>query len=81
MFSLEFKAPKAKVDKFIDSLVCFQIGASWGGYESLVNLTQVQQNRTVTDWSKRGIIVRFHAGLEDPADLIRDLVQAMKHLA
>ncbi len=81
LFSLEFKAPQEKVDKFIDSLVCFQIGASWGGFESLVNLTQVQQNRTVTDWSKRGIIVRFHAGLEDPADLIRDLEQAMKHLA
>jgi cystathionine beta-lyase len=81
LFSLEFKAPQEKVDKFIDSLVCFQIGASWGGYESLVNLTQVQQNRTVTDWSKRGIVVRFHAGLEDPADLIRDLEQAMRHLA
>jgi cysteine-S-conjugate beta-lyase len=81
LFSLEFKAPQAKVDKFINALVCFQIGASWGGYESLVNLTQVQQNRTVTDWSQRGIIVRFHAGLEDPADLIRDLEQAMKHLA
>jgi cysteine-S-conjugate beta-lyase len=81
LFSLEFKAPQAKVDKFIDSLVCFQIGASWGGYESLVNLTQVPLMRTVTDWSKRGPIVRFHAGLEDPADLIRDLEQAMKHLA
>ena len=81
LFSLELKAPQAKVDKFIDSLVCFQIGASWGGYESLVNLTNVPAMRVVTDWSKRGPIVRFHAGLEDPADLIRDLEQAMRHLA
>lgn len=81
LFSLEFKAPQAKVDKFIDNLVCFQIGASWGGYESLVNLTNVPAMRTVTDWSKRGPIVRFHAGLEDPKDLIRDLEQAMRHLA
>lgn len=81
LFSLEFKASQAKVDAFIDALHCFQIGASWGGYESLVNLTNVPAQRVVTDWSKRGPIVRFHAGLEDPADLIRDLEQAMRQLA
>jgi cystathionine beta-lyase len=32
--------------------------------------------RTVADWSTRGPIVRFHAGLEDPADLISDLERA-----
>jgi cysteine-S-conjugate beta-lyase len=80
LFSLELKAPQDKVDRFIDSLQYFQLGASWGGYESLVNLTGVQAMRTVTDWSKRGIIVRFHAGLEDPKDLIADLEQAMVHL-
>ncbi|MEQ1648102.1 MAG: cystathionine beta-lyase [Hyphomicrobiaceae bacterium] len=80
LFSLEFKAPQAKVDRFIDSLKCFQIGASWGGYESLVNLTNIPGTRVVTDWSKHGPIVRFHAGLEDPVDLIADLEQAMKHL-
>ncbi len=81
LFSLELKAPQEKVDRFIDALQCFQIGASWGGYESLVNLTNVPAMRAVTDWSKRGIIVRFHAGLEDANDLIRDLEQAMRHLA
>ena len=81
LFSLEFKAPKEKIDKFVDSLVCFQLGSSWGGYESLVNDTNVPATRTVTDWSRRGIIVRFHAGLEDPADLIRDLEQGLRHLA
>jgi cysteine-S-conjugate beta-lyase len=81
LFSLEFKAPQEKVDRFIDALDNFQIGASWGGYESLVNLTNVQAMRTVTDWSKRGPIVRFHAGLEDPKDLIADLERAMRHLA
>lgn len=80
LFSLELKAPQEKVDRFIDSLNYFQIGASWGGYESLVNLTNIPAMRTVTDWSKRGPIVRFHAGLEDPRDLIADLEQAMVHL-
>jgi cysteine-S-conjugate beta-lyase len=81
LFSLELKAPQEKVDRFIDALQFFQIGASWGGYESLVNLTNIPATRTVTDWSKRGPIVRFHAGLEDADDLIRDLEQAMQHLA
>lgn len=80
LFSLEFKAPQDKVDCFIDALRYFQIGASWGGYESLVNLTNIPGMRSVTDWSKRGIIVRFHAGLEDPKDLIADLEQAMGQL-
>jgi cysteine-S-conjugate beta-lyase len=81
LFALELKAPQAKVDRFIDALEYFQIGASWGGFESLVNLTNVPATRSVTDWSQRGIIVRFHAGLEDADDLIADLEQAMVHLA
>jgi cystathionine beta-lyase len=81
LFALEFRAPQDKVDRFIDALEYFQIGASWGGYESLVMITNIPAMRTVTDWSKRGPIVRFHAGLEDAADLIADLEQAMRHLA
>jgi cysteine-S-conjugate beta-lyase len=81
LFSLEFKAPQDKVDRFIDALKYFQIGASWGGYESLVMITNIPATRSVSDWSKRGPIVRFHAGLEDAADLIADLEQAMRHLA
>ncbi len=81
LFSVEFKAPQDKVDAFIDALELFGIGASWGGYESLVVPTNVPAVRTVTDWSKRGPIVRFHVGLEDPADLVADLKQAMTKLA
>jgi cysteine-S-conjugate beta-lyase len=80
LFSLELKAPQIKVDRFIEALEYFQIGASWGGFESLVNTTNVPATRTVTDWSSRGIIVRFHAGLEAAEDLIADLEQAMVHL-
>lgn len=82
LYAFEFQpgTPQEKVDRFIDALDNFQIGASWGGYESLVMITNIPAMRTVTDWSKRGPIVRFHAGLEDPADLIADLEQAMRHL-
>lgn len=81
LFSVEFKAPQDKVDAFVDALELFGLGASWGGYESLVIPTSIAGVRTVTDWSKRGPIVRFHAGLEDPGDLIADLKRAIEKLA
>ncbi|MBH1963323.1 MAG: cystathionine beta-lyase [Comamonadaceae bacterium] len=63
----------AAVDRLIDGLKLFGIGASWGGYESLVTIAHMNKARTVSDWSKRGPVVRLHIGLEDPADLIADL--------
>jgi cysteine-S-conjugate beta-lyase len=80
LFSVEFKAGQPAVDRFINALTLFGIGASWGGYESLVIPTAVPNVRTVTDWSKHGPIVRFSAGLEDPQDLIADIEQALRHI-
>tara|TARA_Y100000590_G_scaffold467050_1_gene644482 strand:- start:7223 stop:8389 length:1167 start_codon:yes stop_codon:yes gene_type:complete len=69
-----------ELDKFIDSLKLFGIGASWGGYESLV--MPVNPNRTKTgEWGNiKNSIVRLHIGLEDPDDLIEDLNNALKRL-
>ncbi len=67
-----------QVDQFIDNLQLFGLGASWGGYESLVTPTDMQQARSVTDWSGHGPVVRLHIGLEDPDDLQRDLSQALE---
>ena len=69
-------AGAAQVDAMIDSLEFFGIGSSWGGYESMALPADVGQARTVTDWSGHRPIVRLHIGLEDPADLIRDLERA-----
>ncbi|QNP50496.1 cystathionine beta-lyase [Diaphorobacter aerolatus] len=68
-----------QVDRFIDSLALFGLGASWGGYESLVTPTDMKQARSVTDWSAHGPVVRLHIGLEEPEDLKRDLAQAFSH--
>ena len=59
--------------KFIDTLELFGIGASWGGFESLVTPCKMTEERTLTDWSRRGPVIRLHIGLEDPSDLIDDL--------
>lgn len=77
-FELQPCIPAEAVDRFIDNLQLFGLGASWGGYESLVIAANMPQARSVTDWSQRGSVVRLHIGLEDPQDLIADLAQAME---
>ncbi len=57
----------------LDGMELFQMGASWGGYESLILPTHPEKIRTATRWDAEGPGVRLHVGLEDPADLIADL--------
>ena len=65
---------KRSRDAFIDRLQLFGIGYSWGGYESLAAPADVV--RTVSS-APEAPLVRLHVGLEDPADLIADLRQAL----
>ncbi len=76
MITIEFndKVSKDEAIRFVDNLKLFSIGASWGGYESLATVTTPP--RTATDWSRAGVFVRFHIGLEEVSDLIADLKQA-----
>ncbi len=60
----------------VDRLELFGIGASWGGYESLIMPNSPEELRTATAWPYRGHCFRIHAGLEDPNDLIADLEAA-----
>jgi cystathionine beta-lyase len=71
----------AQTHRFVDSLTLFGIGASWGGYESLALPTTGFVTRSVTESGFAGPVVRFHIGLEDPADLIADLTQALTAMA
>ena len=72
LFSVLLKeAPDEAVANLIDGLDLFALGASWGGYESLVLRTQL--TRSATNWNTKTPCVRFHVGLEDPDDLIDDL--------
>lgn len=66
-----------RVEAMIDALELFGIGASWGGYESMVLPADLAQARTVTDWTGHQPIVRLHIGLEDPSDLIADLERGL----
>jgi cystathionine beta-lyase len=64
----------------IDGLGLFGIGASWGGYESLVMPINPQESRTATRWQYPGRAFRIHAGLEHPDDLIADLAAGFERL-
>jgi cystathionine beta-lyase len=82
LFSIVLKpAPEATVFAFINELTLFGIGASWGGYESLVIPFDCTDVRTATGWTPGGPTVRFHIGLEDPDDLIGDLERGFAALA
>lgn len=60
------------VERFIDGLQLFGLGASWGGYESLVTVADTQDRDSATDRALNPV-VRLHIGLEDVAALIEDL--------
>lgn len=58
---------------FIDGLELYGIGASWGGYESLIMPFNPSPIRKVRRWPYAGPAFRIHAGLEHIDDLIADL--------
>ncbi len=71
-FSLLDKSPLA-AERFVDALSLFGIGSSWGGFESLATIADMQSARSVTDWSQSGPLIRLHIGLERVEDLLDDL--------
>jgi cystathionine beta-lyase len=81
LFSVVLRpALPASVDAFVDGLSLFGIGASWGGYESLVTPFDCTPIRSPGSWTPRGPALRFHIGLEDPDDLIADLAEGLERL-
>jgi len=68
------------VNAMIDGLELYGIGASWGGYESLVVPFHPQEARTATKWPYKGPCFRIHAGLEAIEDLIADLYAGFTRL-
>lgn len=70
------------LDQFLEAMNLFGMGFSWGGYESLLIPCNEQLRRLDGDVSETfsGPLLRIHAGLENPSDLIADLSQAMAHL-
>jgi cystathionine beta-lyase len=64
----------------VDDLELFGMGASWGGFESLILPQDVRANRTAVPWTDPGQVMRVHAGLEAADDLIADLEKGFQRM-
>jgi cystathionine beta-lyase len=74
LFAIELEPVSMKaVGAMLDGLTLFGIGASWGGYESLVLPFDCKAYRTATTPDFKGPTIRLHIGLEDLEDLKADL--------
>jgi cystathionine beta-lyase len=70
---------KPAIAAMLDGMKLLSMGASWGGFESLILPTDPAPIRTATSWTERPTI-RIHAGLEDPDDLLEDIERGLERL-
>ena len=82
LVSFSIRGGEAASDKLLQRLRIFQVASSFGGVESLASLPRSTSHRHLTsaERSARGIdpgFVRLSVGIEDAADLVRDLHDAI----
>lgn len=84
LFSFILKdVPDTALDSFLDGFSLFGLGFSWGGFESLLNPADGEFSRSLGQWAdgkRPGRLIRVHAGLEAPEDLIADMEAAFGRL-
>jgi len=82
MLSLAFAGGEAAARRFAESTELFQLAESLGGVESLVNYPSEMTHASVrgTELEVPVNVVRLSVGIEDVADLIADLDQAIAAL-
>jgi cystathionine beta-lyase len=74
LFGVTLKScSKESVAAMLDGLSLYGMGASWGGYESLILPTHPENSRSATQWTTDEPCLRIHCGLEDLDDLKADL--------
>jgi len=77
-FELIKKYSKLKIEKFYNKLEIFELGYSWGGYESLITFPEIHER--YNKYKYKGTIIRIHCGLADITDLKNDMDNALKTL-
>jgi cystathionine gamma-synthase len=83
--SFELKGGLADCSRFVDALRIPQIAPSLGGVESLVEQPSLMSYYELTPEERATLgikdnLVRYSVGIEDTADLVRDLEQALAKL-
>jgi cystathionine gamma-synthase len=82
MLSFVYDGGAKETAVVVDHLRIFSIAASLGGVEGLVTqpITTTHHGMSTEERARRGIVngmVRLSCGLEDAADLVDDLAQAL----
>lgn len=78
LFSIQLKTNETgQIRQFINSLKTFNIAVSWGGFESLVMVQNIDELRG--EYSDNTVI-RFSLGLLDASTIIQDLEQALNQI-
>lgn len=82
LMSICLKTDASGAKRFLNALKLFQIGVSWGGFESLAYapIISLEKEYNADQLAASGIhpgLVRLAIGLEHPDDLIADLKQAL----
>ena len=81
LFAIALKpVPEKAVAAMFDGMELFGMGYSWGGYESLMVPVQLDKQRTATEWTHKGPLIRLHIGLEHVDDIIADLEAGLDRL-
>ncbi len=86
LVSISLEGGAAAVEPFLFQLRFVHVAASLGGVESLVSVPRQTSHRHLdaSQRTSRGIddgLVRLSFGIEDPADLVRDVTEALDHVA
>lgn len=80
LFGVEMKPVAHRaIAAMFDGFELFGMGWSWGGFESLA-VTERWSRVCEGSHKPAGPLLRFHAGLEEPGDLIADLEAGMARL-
>ncbi|MDX2204252.1 MAG: cystathionine beta-lyase [Hyphomicrobiaceae bacterium] len=81
LFAVELKlCTRTQLAAFLDGLRLFGMGASWGGFESLIIPFNAAASRTATAWAPQGPTLRLHIGLEAVPDILADLDAGLARL-
>ena len=70
---------RAEISALFNKLTFFKLGASWGGFESLMVPAWPPPVRSYTEVAE-GYLIRLHAGLESTDNLVEDLEAAFVRL-
>ena len=76
IFGIEFEdyITTKMAEFFADNCLLFGKGASWGGYESLMTMSDVKSNRTInTSYVPKGEYLRIYVGIENIEDILDDV--------